>query len=215
MTLQQQSPLWHKMAEFSGQKSRGDFWRTHPSPPNRIDALTSLQEPMNKIYLARKDIYNADYIAQHQYVKIGGQPFANSSNVRVVVEGETSLIADSFVDSSQALAFYSPEYEAFQEGTLELTCTNCSFKFYLNQSEYKSLYDKQDWRGLIQNITKANYKFDLSYLYLGFAAEGLGLIEPAKIYFAKALELSNTKDFSCAKARFIKCNDFDVKSLAN
>jgi Zn-dependent protease with chaperone function len=207
--------LWHKMADESGQKSRGDFWSTHPSPPNRIEALTTLQEPMNKIYLARRDVYNETYIAKHQYVKMGGQPFANSSNVTILNEGATSLTTNEYIDPTQALAFYSPEYQAFQDGTLELTCTNCGFNFYRNQSEFKILYDKKDWRGLVQNITKSNYQFDLAYLYLGFAAEGLGLIEPAKKYFTKALELSSTEDFSCADAKFIKCNNFDVKSLAN
>jgi hypothetical protein len=207
--------LWQKMAEESGQKSRGDFWSTHPSPPNRIDELTDLQEPMNKIYQARKDSYTADYVAAHQFVKMGGEPFANSTNVRLIKEGESTLAADVYVDPTQALAFYSEEYDAFKDGRLELECTNCGFSFYRNQSELNSLYEKQDWRGLAKKVTDINYKFDLSYLYLAFAAEGLGLMDVAKSYYAKALELSNTIDFSCADAKFIKCNGFDVKDLVN
>lgn len=37
------------MAE-TGNKSKGDFMSTHPSPPNRIEAFQALLEPMNKIY---------------------------------------------------------------------------------------------------------------------------------------------------------------------
>lgn len=210
--------LWHKMAEESGQKSRGDFWSTHPSPPNRIDALTALQEPMNKIYLARKDIYTADYVAKYDFVKMGGEPFSDSSNVRVINEGEakSSLAADAFVaDPTQTLAFYSSEYDAFQNGTTELSCTSCGFKFYRKQTSLKALYDQQDWRGLAQEVMDINYSFDLSYLYLGFAAEGLGLTEPAKHYFEKAVALAETKEFSCAGAKFIKCDAFNVKALAS
>ena len=206
--------LWGKMAEVSGQKSRGDFWSTHPSPPNRIDSLNALQEPMQKIFASRKGIYNSEYVAQHQYVKMGGDDFADSSNVRIVTEGETSLQASPYVDPTQALAFYSPTYEAFQNGTLELDCKNCGFKFYSNQSELKSLYEKQDWRGLAQEVSDINYNFDLSYLYLGLSAEGLGLIESAKNYFIKAIELSKNTELSCSGGKFIKCNDFDVSNLA-
>lgn len=207
--------LWHKMSEASGQKSKGDFWSTHPSPPNRIEALTALQEPMNKIYDQRKVIYTADYKPSYLYVKMGSAEFASSSNVRVVTNGESSLLDDTSIDSGKALAFYSPEYEAFKAGSLELKCTSCGLKFFFKQSDLKKLYDHQDWRGLQQAVTKLDYKIDLAYLYLGFAAEGLGLNESSKQYYQKAAELSDTTEFSCAKAKMVKCNDFDVKTLAS
>lgn len=118
------------------------------------------------------------------------------------------------VDATQAMAFYSPGYESFKQGTLELTCKNCGLKFYLNQSDFKKLYEKQDWRGLAQNIIKVGYEFDLSYYYLGAAAKGLGLVEPSRVYFKKAKTLSETADSSCAHAKMIKCNDVDITSAA-
>ncbi len=40
--------LWEKMMEATGNKTKGDFLSTHPSPPNRIAALQTLQEPCLK-----------------------------------------------------------------------------------------------------------------------------------------------------------------------
>lgn len=67
--------LWNKMMEVTGNKSKGDFMSTHPSPPNRIEALTALQEPMKKIYDARAPLY-ADYkptyhMSEQQKIQLG------------------------------------------------------------------------------------------------------------------------------------------------
>ena len=201
--------LWEKMSNASGQKSRGDFWSTHPSPPNRIDALQALQEPMKKIYEERKIIYQGNYIPSFQYVRAGNEGIGSSSNVSGL-----SLASDTSQDNGNALAFYSPQYVAFKDGKLELTCTDCRIGFIVNQGKFKELYEKQDWRGLEQNIAKVGLKIDLAYLYLGFSADGMGLTEQAKVYFSKALELSNSEEYSCHKSMLIKCNDFDVGVLS-
>jgi len=200
--------IWNKMMLESGDKSRGDFMKTHPSPPKRIEAFETLQEPMRKIYDERKLFY-VDYKPAHQYVSVG-----TSSNERVVTEGE-SLTEATPVDASKALAFYSPEYESFKQGTMELSCKSCSLKFYLSQSELKTLYEKQDWRGLVQNVIKTGYEFDLAYYYLAAASKGMGLVEPSKIYFRKAKELSESQEFSCLNAKMIKCNGIDVAAISN
>lgn len=77
----------------------------------------------------------------------------SSSNVRVVTEG-SALTEAPTVDVSKAMAFYSADYEAFREGTLELSCKTCSLKYYMNQVELRRLHDKQDWRGLAQKTIK-------------------------------------------------------------
>ena len=206
--------LWEKMMAETGNKSKGDFMSTHPSPPNRIEAFRTLQEPMQKIYKERAPLY-ADYKPAYQYVRTAKDSAGfSSSNVRVIDE-KAPLVEAPAIDATQAMAFYSPSYESFKQGTLELSCKNCSLKFYLNHSDFKKLQEKQDWRGLAQNVIKVGYEFDLSYYYLGVAAKGLGLAEPAKMYFRKAKALSETVDSSCAHAKMIKCNGVDVSILAD
>lgn len=206
--------LWEKMMAETGNKSKGDFMSTHPSPPNRIEAFRTLQEPMQKIYKERVPLY-ADYKPAYQYVRTAKDSAGfSSSNVRVIDE-KAPLVEAPALDATQAMAFYSPSYESFKQGTLELSCKNCSLKFYLNHSDFEKLQEKQDWRGLAQNVIKVGYEFDLSYYYLGVAAKGLGLAEPAKMYFRKAKALSETVDSSCAHAKMIKCNGVDVSTLAD
>ncbi|MDP3744854.1 MAG: M48 family metallopeptidase [Methylotenera sp.] len=206
--------LWQKMMAATGSKGKGDFFSTHPSPPNRIESLQALQEPMKKIYEARAPLY-ADYKPAYQYVRTAKDSAGfSSSNVRVVTEG-SALAELPTVDSTQAMAFYSPDYESFKQGALELTCKTCSLKFYMNQSDLKKLHDKQDWRGLVQTVIKTGYEFDLSYYYLAAAAKGLGLVGPSKVYFRKAKELSESLEFTCSNAKMIKCNGIDVAAVAN
>lgn len=204
--------LWQKMMDATGNKAKGDFFSTHPSPPNRIESLQALQVPMKKIYDDRAPLY-ANYKPVYQYVRAAKDSAGfSSSNVRVITEG-SSLAAEPSIDSTQAMAFYSQDYESFKQGTLELSCKSCSLKFYVNQSDFKKLHDKQDWRGLAQNVIKVGYAFDLSYYYLGVAAKGLGLIEASNIYFSKAKVLAASEEFTCSKAKMIKCNGVDVAAL--
>jgi hypothetical protein len=207
--------LWQKMMVATGNKSKGDFMSTHPSPPNRIEALTALQEPMKKIYETRAPLY-ADYKPTYQYVRTAKDSAGfSSSNVRVITDSEgSSLVEAPILDKTQAMAFYSADYEAFKQGTFELNCKTCSVKFYMNQADLKSLHDKQDWRGLAQSAIKIGYQFDLSYYYLGEAAKGLGLIDTSKIYFRKAKELSGNDETTCLKAKMIKCNGVDIASVS-
>lgn len=206
--------LWNKMMEVTGNKSKGDFMSTHPSPPNRIEALTALQEPMKKIYDARAPLY-ADYKPTYQYVRTAKDSAGfSSSNVRVITEG-SALTEAPALDETKAMAFYSADYEAFKQGTLELNCKTCSLKFYMNQADLKTLHDKQDWRGLAQNTIKIGYQFDLSYYYLGTAAKGLGFIDSSKIYFKKAKELVENDETNCQKAKMIKCNGIDIAAVSD
>jgi predicted Zn-dependent protease len=205
--------LWEKMMAETGNKSKGDFMSTHPSPSNRIEAFQLLQEPMQKIYNERLPLY-ASYKPSYQYVRTAKDSEGfSSANVRVITEGST--LTEPNIDATQAMAFYSPSYESFKQGTTALTCKSCSLKFYMNQSDFKKLHEKQDWRALAQNVIKVGYEFDLSYYYLAVAAKGLGLIEPSKAYFRKAKELSQTLVSTCANAKMIKCHDVDVAAAAD
>lgn len=204
--------LWEKMMEATGNKNKGDFLSTHPSPPKRIEALQALQEPMMKIYQERLPVY-ANYVPEYQYVRSNKDSVGfSSSNVRVIEEGKSSLAEPPKFDTSKAMAFYSAEYEAFKNGSLELKCSTCSLKFYINQKDLKMLHEKQDWRSLVQSLIKIGYDFDLSYYYLASAARGLGYNEPADRYLSKAKELSANEKTSCEMAKLIKCTDVKVSS---
>jgi Zn-dependent protease with chaperone function len=205
--------LWHKMMEATGNKRKGDFMSTHPSPPNRIDALTALQEPMKKIYDAKAPLY-ANYKPTFQYVKTANESSGFGSNVRVVSEG-SSLAEAPVLDESKSMAFYSADYESFKDGTVEFNCKTCSLKFYMNQVELRRLHDTRDWRGLAQKVIKIGYQFDLSYYYLATAAKGLGLIDTSKVYFKKAKELTESDDTNCQKAKMIKCNGVDIAAISD
>lgn len=204
--------LWEKMMTATGEKGKGDFLSTHPSPPKRIESLQALQVPMKKIYDERLPLY-ANYSPTYQYVRSSKDSAGfSSSNVRVVTEGSTLAEAPS-VDSTQAMAFYSPDYESFKQGTLELSCKSCSVKFYMNQNDLKKLHDQQDWRGLAQKTIKVGYQFDLSYYYLAAAAKGLGLVDASKVYLSRAKELSESDETTCSKAKMIKCDGVDIAEV--
>lgn len=206
--------LWEKMIAATGDKERGDFMKTHPSSPKRIEAFQALMDPMKKVYNERLPLY-ANYQPSYQYVRSNKDSAGfNSSNVRVV-ENESSSLADSpkMVDPSQAMAFYSKDYEDFKQGATILACSTCSLKFYMNQADLRKLHDAQDWRGLAQKVIKVGYHFDLSYYYLGVAARGLGLNDSAKKYFTQAKALSTVANSTCSTAKMIKCNDIDIASF--
>lgn len=202
--------LWEKMIEATGDKSKGDFLSTHPSSPNRIEALQALQGPMEKIYKENLPRY-ANYTPEYQYVRSSKDSAGfSSTNVRVIEEGKLSLVEPPMIDSTKAIAFYSADYEAFKQGNLEMKCATCSLKFYLNQKDLKTMHDKKDWRGLVQSLIKIGYEFDLSYYYLAASAKGLGFKESAEKYLSKAKELSSNEKTSCETAKLIKCTDVVV-----
>lgn len=204
--------LWEKMMTETGNKSKGDFMSTHPSPPNRIQAFEAILEPMSKIYSERLPFYS-NYTPTYQYVKYAKDSESISSSNERVITAESEIAAPD-LDKTKAMAFYSPSFQSFKDGTLQLDCKNCSLKFYMNQSDFKKLHDNQDWRNLAQQIIKVGYDFDLSYYYLAKAAKGLGLIESSKKYLLKAKELSETAEFSCAKAKMIKCDEIEINNLS-
>jgi Zn-dependent protease with chaperone function len=202
--------LWEKMMEATGNKSKGDFLSTHPSPPNRIEALKTLQEPMLKIYEQRLPVY-ADYTPEYNYVRTAKNDWLeNSSNVRVIEEGKSSLVDPPTIDAAKAIAFYSSDFEAFKAGTLEMKCETCGLKFYMNQSDLKTLHSKQDWRGLVHKVVNVNYMFDLSYYYLAQAAYGMQNHQAGDLYMAKARALAQTDKYACATAKMNKCGEIRI-----
>lgn len=203
--------LWNKMMEATGQSSRFDFLATHPSSPKRIESLQALLPPMLAIYQERAPLYQANYTPARQYVNAEAGVLT-ASNVREV--GADNLVQAQAPAADEALVFYSEEFERFKQGVFELSCSNCGLSFALSQSEYKKLYDQQDWRLLAQKVMKSNYKLDLAYFYLGKAAQGLGYDDAARAYLAKASELSALGASACADGLLIQCQEFDMSQAS-
>lgn len=205
--------IWEKMMAATKQESRGDFWSTHPSPPNRIDAFKALQAPMQQIYAESKLIYAGENKPSFSFVKMGSDPLASSSNVRVVTKDEVSNSFAMPTIDSKPRVFYSAEFVSFKEGTLELTCVNCGLNNFMSNATVNEYIQKEDWRRLMQTLIKINHKSDLSYYHLGLAAEGMGHKNAARIYFEKARELFHGQEFSCATAKMNKCKDMNIAEL--
>lgn len=187
--------LWEKMMKATGNNRRTDFLSTHPAPPKRIEALTELDAPMRKFYEAAQ--------------KAPGRPRSWTS----VAPNETTP-GEPKPAEGPALAFYSPEMEQFQHGTLKLTCDECSSAFLLSSSGLRDKYAAQDWRGLAQEVIKTNYAFDLAYYYLAAAADGYGYRGASRGYAKEAVRLSATQEQACAKAYVLSCNGIEVRREA-
>lgn len=192
--------LWTKMMQASGSTSRFDFLSTHPASPKRVESLNALEQPMMKFYEEAK-------------ANTGKQPIrawtSLSPNEQEIDETGSRLASTQ--PNPQPLTFYSPEFDKFQQGTIELACnTECGAQFLLKQSSLKEAHDNKNWRVLAMDTIKVGYRFDLSYYYLGTAAQGLGFNNAAKKYYEDALKLSENKDSACAHGFILKCSGIEV-----
>lgn len=190
--------LWQKMMAESKDRSRNDFLSTHPAPAKRIDFLASLEGPMTEILQDSR----ASRSAPPRNWLTGG------SNERLLADQQGSV---EQAQPASPLAFYTPEFAAFQKGETQLSCeSSCAPLFFLKQGGFKESHDKKDWRTLAQDVIKLNYKLDLNYLYLSRAAQGLGFMPAANKYLQEARRLSSTEDFACAKKTLGGCSGIDV-----
>src|SRR5215467_7811602 len=99
----------------------------------------------------------------------------------------TSLSACINVSSTGITAADSGRGELtddFRNGEAKLDCRmRCAFAWGLERQRSKGLYDTRAWSELAVDVLKIGYGDDLSYYYLGKAAEGLGYDRAAEIYF--------------------------------
>jgi S1-C subfamily serine protease len=76
----------------------------------------------------------------------------------------------------------------FSTGTVRLECqTSCALSWRLKSRHAKTLYDNKLWTDLAAQVLEINYPSDLTYYYLGRAAEGMKQHEAASIYYRLAL----------------------------
>ena len=84
---------------------------------------------------------------------------------------------------------------SFNRGEIRLTCdTACSGSWGSSRRKAKSLFDNELWTDLVAEVTRVGHRVDLTYFYLGRAAEGLGKFEAAYTYYRLAL----ATDYKCA-----------------
>lgn len=178
--------LWNKMAAASGSKSRFDFLSTHPAPLNRIDALRAQAPSMMQFYKSREPRAKFDIASR----EIGWNG------------GGTGVPADALFADTGPLMLHTPEFEQFSNGQVTLTCEGpCALAFALTHGEWKSTYDKGQWRQLVQKVVSSNYHFDVTYFYLGRAAEVLGYRDHARRYYQRSIEAS-ARDATRCRGRF-------------
>lgn len=84
--------------------------------------------------------------------------------------------------------------QAFQKGLIRLDCAfACGAKLGANLKEIDALLYARSWNELAAKVMDIGYGGDLTYYYLGRAAEGLGYLPAAKTYY----ELSLNAEWKC------------------
>jgi hypothetical protein len=86
----------------------------------------------------------------------------------------------------------------FETGDAALSCTiNCQFAWVGQRSNALRLYNSEHWRELAVLVMRVGYRSDLTYFYLGRAAEGLSYPVAAERYYRVSEQLSDS-ELACA-----------------
>ena len=180
--------LWKKMTAASGHG--GPEWlSTHPSSDKRMQELAHLADYMQPIYAEAK----AGPVPS--YTRLAG-------NVRDVTPGGQQLAPGGL----KPLALVSPAFEDFRRGQARLPCGDCAIKFQAGKEDLKRLHARRDWEGLARAVLDIGYRQDISWFYLGTAAEGLGYAAVARQYYSQARELAQRRETHCEGALLDLCN---------
>lgn len=75
-----------------------------------------------------------------------------------------------------------------KSGAIRLHCESvCALRWKTKSQHLKALHDNKLWTDLANEVREIDHLSDLSYFYLGRAAEGLGHIDAAAVYYRLAL----------------------------
>ena len=192
--------LWTKMNAASGGKGPPQFLSTHPAPDTRIKALTALAPHMQPLYAE----------AARNPVML---PTRLASNVRDVTPGAASNL--STPTALKPLTLVDPAYENFKQGQARLDCDSCGHKFGNRLDELKALHDKGHWEALAREVVNIGYSQDISWYYLGRAAEGMGLVAAARHYYQQAVSLARHGDTHCEGVFTDRCGGMRLPAQAN
>ncbi len=186
--------LWKKMMEATGEKGRFDLLSTHPASEVRMEALSALVPAMAPIYA--EAARNPESL-----------PVRLAANVRDVTPGAPAPTA------LKPLSLVNPAFEAFRNGEAVLHCAHCALGFGNRLERLRALYEQKDWESLAREVLEVGYIQDISWFYLGAAAEGLGLPH-ARQYYRQAVNLATDKDTHCKGVFTDQCNGIDLPRQA-
>jgi predicted Zn-dependent protease len=175
--------LWQKMKAASGEKGRFDLLSTHPASDKRMEELAGLAPHMRPIYAqAAKNP--------------AALPTRLAANVHEVgsADAPSRLVAPTAL---RPLTLVNPAYARFRSGEARLECDNCALGFSHRSEQMKSLDAQGDWEGLARVVLEVGYAQDIAWYYLGRAAAGQGLREPARRYYQLARDLARQPETRC------------------
>ena len=89
--------------------------------------------------------------------------------------------------------------EQFIRGYARLECyASCAGKYGANRADLKMFHDAELWRDLALRVLEIGNYGDQQYYYLGRAAEGLGYVSAAEIYYKLSIGVSKSGRYDCA-----------------
>ena len=186
--------LWRKMIQETGEKGRFDWLSTHPASETRLEALNALVPSMRPLYAEA---------ARHPETL----PTRLAANVRDVTAGASAPAA------LKPLSLVNPTLESFRHGEAVLKCDNCGWAFSQRAGRLLELYRQREWENLAREVMDVGYVQDISWYYLGAAAEGLGLPH-ARQYYRQAESLAGNRETHCKGALADLCNGVDLPRQA-
>jgi predicted Zn-dependent protease len=187
--------LWKKMMKATGDKGSFDLLSTHPASEGRMEALNGLVPAMRPIY-AEAALNPPSF------------PTRMAANVRDVSPGAPPP------SSLRPLTLINPALEAFRHGEAVLGCENCALGFANRQDKLRAYHEQRAWELLAREVLEIGYVQDISWYYLGAAAEGLGLPHAAR-YYEQAVTLAKQKDTHCKGLLTDVCNGIDLPRQAS
>jgi len=101
----------------------------------------------------------------------------------------------------------------FRDGKAELNCRlACQLTYDHALASLHVMHQTQDWAGLAENVLRIGYSSDLSYYYLGRAAEGLTYPKAALHYYQISGGLATTDERGARCAASAQCNGIELPS---
>lgn len=193
--------LWKKMAAEGG--GPPEFLSTHPAPENRMERLATLAVQVDPYYQKAKETRDTAQIPTFIGV---------AANERAIDSISREEYAAKIAAEGQVMTFISEDFEKFRRGETVFTCgIDCAFGYNFQKGDWKLLHEKKSWRELAVTLLRVGYQNDLSYFLLAEAANGLGLKDAAKIYYARSLGAQ--KDGKTCDGTFNTCEGFDIPKL--
>lgn len=120
-----------------------------------------------------------------------------------------------WASASSPVAAQSDEQllQSLEDGSANLTKLTITSGYKVAREEAKAIdsfryaYDSKDWEQLAVQVLRVNSGSDLSWYYLGHAAEELGYLQAAVVYYEKSIEASSKKMVSACIGKV--CSGFD------